>query len=282
MSFPWLDLDPLVVNIAAWNAKAMVDFSGESVYTHNYRARMGDSMKLAAKLSGQERRAAIIKAVRRVFVEKGFHGTTTRELAEAAGVSEALLFKHFPSKEALYSAIQAACFEEDGLRDAERLDALTPSTSSLVFLVHHLISHLLEDRLPDENHQAFIRLVLRSLIDEGDFARLAVQKGPSRWVRKVEACLQAAIEAGDAVDGRVRPSLAGWFVHHMAAMVMVHLLPSEPVIDFGVSRQELVEQAVWFSLRGMGIKEEAIRRHCNAGRLAASASGTSPLPPGEG
>ena len=45
-----------------------------------------------AKLSGEERRAAIIKAVRRLFAEKGFHGTTTRELAEAAGVSEALLF----------------------------------------------------------------------------------------------------------------------------------------------------------------------------------------------
>jgi hypothetical protein len=84
--------------------------------------------------------------------------------------------------------------------------------------------------------------------------------------------LQAAIDAGDAVDGQVRPSLAAWFVHQMAAMVMIHLLPSEPVVDFGVSRQELVEQAVWFSLRGMGLKEEAIRLQYKS----------SPLPPGEG
>lgn len=162
-------------------------------------------MRLAAKLSGQERRAAIIKAVQRVFVEKGFHGTTTRELAEAAGVSEALLFKHFPSKEALYAAIQVSCFEEEGSRSAEGIDALAPSTSSLVFLVHHLISRLLESGLADENQQAFTRLVLRSLIDEGEFARLAVQGGPSRWVRKAEECLRAAIDAGDAVDGQVRP-----------------------------------------------------------------------------
>ncbi len=230
-------------------------------------------MKLAPKLSGQERQAAIIQAVRGVFVEKGFHGTTTRELAEAAGVSEALLFKHFPSKEALYAAIQVSCFEEEGSKNAERLDALTPSTASLVLLVHHLISHLLESGLPDENQQAFTRLVLRSLIDEGEFARLAVQGGPSHWVRKAEECLRAAINAGDAVDGQVRPSLAGWFVHQMAAMVMVHLLPSEPVIDFGVSREELVEQAVWFSLRGMGLKEEAIRRHYNTEDLATGAGG---------
>jgi AcrR family transcriptional regulator len=229
-------------------------------------------MKVAPRLSGQERRAAIIKAVRSVFVEKGFHGTTTRELADAAGVSEALLFKHFPSKEALYSAIQVSCFEEEGSRIAERLEALTPSTSSLVCLVHQLISRLLGNRWPEENQQSFTRLLLRSLMDEGDFARVAVQGGPSHWVRKVEECLQAAIDAGDAVDGQVRPSLAGWFVHQMAAMVMIHLLPSEPVIDFGVSRQELVQQAVWFSLRGMGLKEEAIRLHYQS----------SPLPPGEG
>ena len=37
-----------------------------------------------------------------------------RELAEAAGVSEALLFKHFPGKEALYSAIRKSCFKEEG------------------------------------------------------------------------------------------------------------------------------------------------------------------------
>ena len=41
-------------------------------------------MKAPAKLSSTERRAAIIKAVRRVFAEKGFDGTTTRELADAA------------------------------------------------------------------------------------------------------------------------------------------------------------------------------------------------------
>jgi len=58
-------------------------------------------MKTTTKLSSEERRADIVKAVRRVFAEKGFDGTTTRELAYAAGVSEALLFKHFPHKEAL-------------------------------------------------------------------------------------------------------------------------------------------------------------------------------------
>src|SRR5437762_969125 len=95
-------------------------------------------MKATMRLSGEERRAAIIKAVRRVFAEKGFDGTTTRELAEEAGVSEALLFKHFPNKEALYSAMQTSCCKAKDPA-IERLRALEPSTSALVTLVHFML-----------------------------------------------------------------------------------------------------------------------------------------------
>src|SRR5437764_7971119 len=97
-------------------------------------------MKPLVKLSSEERRAAIIKAVRRVFAEKGFHGTTTRALADAAGVSEALLFKHFPNKEALFSAMQLSCCNEQDLGRLERLKALEPSASTLVLMVHFLVS----------------------------------------------------------------------------------------------------------------------------------------------
>src|SRR5580704_11214794 len=100
-------------------------------------------MKTTPKLSSEERRAAIIKAVRRVFAEKGFDGTKTRELAEAAGVSEALLFKHFPNKEALYSAMQVSCCTEQHSGTIERLRALEPSASTLVCLIHFIVSKVL-------------------------------------------------------------------------------------------------------------------------------------------
>src|SRR5258706_9142762 len=98
--------------------------------------------KKSPKLSGEERRAAIIQAVRRTFAAKGFHGTTTRELADAAGVSEALLFKHFPNKEALFSAMQISCCSGQDHGKIERLKALEPSASTLVLLVHFLVSKL--------------------------------------------------------------------------------------------------------------------------------------------
>ena len=221
-------------------------------------------MKSASKISAEERRAAIIRTATTVFVENGFNGTTTRQLAEAAGVSEALLFKHFPSKEALYSAILKSCFEDEGTRIVERLRSLRPSTSALVCLVHDLVSHILGGQ-PDEGERSFFRLAIRSLMDEGEFTRLAIQGGPLHWVRKVTDCIEAAKAAGDMLDTPVRRNLGGWFVHQLVTGIMIHSLPGESVIDYGVSRQDLVKHAVWFCLLGMGLKEEAIRR-CSKGK----------------
>ena len=57
--------------------------------------------------SSIERQAGLIAAAASLFAEKGFNGTTTREIAKAAGVSEALVFKYFPTKRTLYAAILA-------------------------------------------------------------------------------------------------------------------------------------------------------------------------------
>src|SRR6202020_2359205 len=100
-------------------------------------------MTAVAKLSSEERRAAILRDVRRVFAEKGFNGTTTRELAAAAGVSEALLFKHFPNKQALYAAMQMACCSPKDLDQIERLRAQEPSAATLALLVHLFVSKVL-------------------------------------------------------------------------------------------------------------------------------------------
>jgi AcrR family transcriptional regulator len=220
--------------------------------------------KQALKLPAGERRAAIIKSVRHVFAEKGFHGTTTRELAEAAGVSEALLFKHFPNKQALNSAMQFSCCSEQNSQLARKLAALEPSAKSLVYLVHGIVSHIVAGAAAAEDDQTLhTRMMLRSLSEDGEFARQFVRGGPSRACRKLQECIDAAVAAGEAMDGPVRSALGGWFAQHLAAMIRIHMLPATPVVNYGVSRPKLIEQTVWFILRGMGLKEEAIRKHYN-------------------
>jgi AcrR family transcriptional regulator len=51
------------------------------------------------------RRQQLVDVAMRVFSERGFRGTTTKEIAQAAGVSEAIIFRHFATKEELYTAI---------------------------------------------------------------------------------------------------------------------------------------------------------------------------------
>jgi AcrR family transcriptional regulator len=226
-------------------------------------------MKSIPKLSGEERRAAIIKAVRRTFAEKGFVGATTRELADAAGVSEALLFKHFPNKEALYDAMLESCRDEQHVGAVERLNALEPSASTLVLMVHYLVSRVLTGCGSDDGDQTIAtRMTLRSLAEDGDFARTMLRQLASCFIPKVEDSLRAAVAAGEAVDGPVLPAVGGWFTHHLAAMLTAHLMHEKPVVDYGLPCERLIEQTVWFALRGMGLKEQAIRRHYNPMALA--------------
>ena len=57
------------------------------------------------RITAEERYAQIVRVAMKLFSQKGFKGTTTREIAQKAGISEATIFKHFAKKDALYSAI---------------------------------------------------------------------------------------------------------------------------------------------------------------------------------
>jgi AcrR family transcriptional regulator len=220
------------------------------------------------KLTSEARRTEIISRVRRVFAEKGFHGTTTRELAAAAGVSEALLFKHFPNKEALYSAMQLFCCNADDPEKVERIKALEPKTSTLVMIVHMMVARTVgSEPISHEDGAIHHRLMLRSMLEDGEFARLFFQRTMPCWVSKVEECLQASIAAGEAFGGPVCPKIGALFIYHLARTVMLSLLPATPIADYGLGREKLVEQIVWFALRGLGVRDEAIAQYYNAEAL---------------
>jgi AcrR family transcriptional regulator len=222
----------------------------------------------AARLSADQRKQAIVDAVRGVFAEKGFDGTTTRELAKAAGVSEALLYKHFPSKESLYAAMLDACAKGPTFVQFNRILALEPSTSTLVLMVYFTISHYVLGRPGDPYKAALNCLLVRSLLGDGALVRLTHKKFASAWVAKFEACLKEAVKTGEVREMPMRRDLRVWFVHHIAFSLMLHLHPKVPAIDYKVSKDALVEQATWFALLGVGLREESIKRYYNPKALS--------------
>ena len=58
----------------------------------------------APRMAAADRRKHLIETAIRLFTEGSYHGTTTAEIARAAGVSEPILYRHFASKRELYLA----------------------------------------------------------------------------------------------------------------------------------------------------------------------------------
>jgi AcrR family transcriptional regulator len=70
---------------------------------------------MPTRLSARDRRRQILDIASGTFARKGYQGATTREIAEEAGVNEALLFRHFPSKESLYwTMLEELCLAKGG------------------------------------------------------------------------------------------------------------------------------------------------------------------------
>lgn len=59
--------------------------------------------------TADERRETILAAAERVFAARGLHGTPTLEIAKAAGISQAYLFRLFPTKAELFLALNERC-----------------------------------------------------------------------------------------------------------------------------------------------------------------------------
>jgi len=66
---------------------------------------------VSGRMAGEDRRRQILGVAMTLFSQRGFRGTTTKEIAQAAGVSEAMVFRHFANKSELYAAIldEKAC-----------------------------------------------------------------------------------------------------------------------------------------------------------------------------
>jgi AcrR family transcriptional regulator len=224
---------------------------------------------MTRNLKAEDRRPAIAEAVIPVFARHGFAGATTKKLAEAAGVSEALLYKYFPSKEAIYQEI-LLFLPKRGESAFGRVDALKPSTESLICWTH-VSAHrflFLDGSEQQEDLRNMHRLVLNSLMEDGEFARRVFKKISQGPLVRFQTAYEAAKSAGDIAPSIVDPKNVFWFVHNTIAMIAYTGLPARATIDYVGTNEELVRQTVVFVLRGLGMKDRTIAAKYNAKTLA--------------
>lgn len=113
-----------------------------------------------ARLKAADRREQILAVATVFFARQGFNGTTTKEIAAKAGVTEALIFRHFPSKEDLYWAVIQAKIQHNSPRD--RMQARLAAKGTDAEILCGLAGDILERRAKD---QTLSRLLLYSALE---------------------------------------------------------------------------------------------------------------------
>ena len=220
-------------------------------------------------MTGDLRRQLILGAAKRCFARNGFAGTTTKSVATAAAISEGLLFKHFPSKAALYAEILAEECEADP--DLEHLLRREPSSATLVELVRGMVRHFMEIT-EDEQEAQRLRLMTTSHLDDGEFARLLYGKVGDLIGPVFTASIARAVAAGEASRIGSEPLNLFWFAHHTVLMSALAKLPAVPCLTYG-NAADLERQLCEFILRGIGLNEAAIASHLD--RELSPAAGPS-------
>ncbi len=222
------------------------------------------------RLKSDERCEAIRTALREVFAEKGFDGATTRDLAKAAGVSEALLYRHFPSKKAMYEAISEGCLGTQEERELHAAVELEPSAQTLVLMAHWIIAKIV--RGTTDKAKAVDTLAVRSMLEDGDFMRALVQSRMTPISAKLEECLSAARKKGETIPEMRPTDIETWLVHAVGLGIRLPLKPARPVLESRLNREEIIERCVWFCLLGLGLKGDVIKKHYNPKALSLLAA----------
>jgi AcrR family transcriptional regulator len=211
------------------------------------------------RMTSDLRRQLILGAAKRCFARHGFAGTTTKSVAAAASISEGLLFKHFPTKAALFAEILAAECEADPAFN--HLLELKPATETLVVLVRGMVAHFLHaSGSADQEEEQRWRLMITSHLDDGEFARLLYEKIGGLIGPAFQSSLERAIAGGDASPVGREPLNLFWFAHHTVLMMALVRLPATPCLDYA-GAVDLERQACEFILRGIGLNAAAIAAH---------------------
>jgi len=232
-------------------------------------SKTSKQIQLKERVSSVERRRMIIAAAVPLFAQEGFRGVTTKRLARQAGVSEALLYQHFPSKDELYAEVQRFCCNpSEELR--LMLAGLKPSTQLLVQLLFFMTKAIVEHvSFGDTIDPLFPRLMLHSLLDDGAFARAHFDHVTDRMVALIQRCIAAARAAGDLVGDEGDDDLLFWFCHHTLVAINMYQLPHVPVVAYHrESRLALTIPVMRYMLRGIGLTPQATKKYVDFNELS--------------
>lgn len=205
----------------------------------------------AGRMKGDARREQILQTAVNLFSQRGFKGTTTKEIARVAGVSEAMVFRHFATKDELYGAILDNKGCEDGVRrfpweENETLQRAIEQKDD--FAVFYNIAF---DAL--NKHQAdvgFMRLLFYSALEEHVLAERFFQEFISRVYEFIGGYIRQRQSDGAIreMDPRIAVrSFLGMLIHHS----LNNILWDKKRAIMDISNEEAAKNFAEILLRGI-------------------------------
>jgi AcrR family transcriptional regulator len=236
------------------------------------------------RLPADERRGQIVSVAMRLFSERGFRGTTTKEIAQAAGVSEAIIFRHFATKEDLYTAIidrksctgvGAGLNQGEGAHSmADHLrcrisEAMERDDDRAVFegLALAMMEHHEED-------PQFLRLLLYSALEGHQLAQIFWDRNVRVMYEFLGSYVRRRQREGalrDADPLVVVRALTGSVIHHSLNNTLWDKDPARRILN--ISNEEAARAFADLVLHGVAVKGERAGRPKAGGPRRAPSKG---------
>ena len=193
-----------------------------------------------------DRRSDILAAAMKLFANKGFRGTTTRDLATQAEVNEAIIFRHFNNKEELYRAILEHKAGENRNARIEELEQLGAASDDQTFF--ETVGRTFLEK--HEKDTTFYRLLLFSALEGHQLSDMFVASMTNR--NPIANYIQKRIDEG--VYRTVDPELAargllGMFASFVLWQEIFGFKKTHPY-----DREEVVHTFVSIFLKGIAKK----------------------------
>lgn len=154
-------------------------------------APLGPVQMTRKRMTGAQRKLQIVRVASNLFAKKGFRGTTTREIAEKARISEAVIFKHFAKKDDLYRAIiDSRCTSGDG--EPRLLKLIEGKTGKALFT--EVASFLIAEHRADPS---FLRLLMYSALESHGLSEIFIRTRGLELIETLATCVKGLIKDGE-------------------------------------------------------------------------------------
>jgi AcrR family transcriptional regulator len=225
-------------------------------------ASQAGAQHAGGRMCADDRRLQIVQVALRLFSEHGFRGTTTKEIAQAAGVSEAIIFRHFATKEDLYTAIidykgcaglgaspVSAAAERPVIEQVCHSVAEAVESSDDLAVFEGIALSMLEHHRGDPD---FLRLLMYLALENHSLAQLFWDKNVRVLYEFLGDYIRRRQREGafrDAEPAAVVRVFVGAIIHHSLVNLLWDRDPARRIFD--VSNEEAARGFAEIVLRGV-------------------------------